>query len=288
MDIVLISGFSGSGKSVALHVLEDRDHYCVDNLPVAMLPELVARLSGEGCARAAVAVDARSGEAIHLLPEKITALTAAGHRLTFLFLDAQDEVLLQRFSETRRRHPLAMENRTLAESIAEERRLLSPLFGLGCRIDTSRLRPAALRAWVASLADPAAERGMILVFQSFGFKHGVPLDADLLFDVRCLPNPYYEVALRPLTGLDKPVADWLEAEPEVARMRADIERFVESWLAAYLRENRAALTVAIGCTGGQHRSVYLARMLARAFQSGMGRGRVLERHRALAEHAGMA
>ena len=281
MEIVLISGLSGSGKSVALHVLEDRAYYCVDNLPAAMLGWLVELLQAEGYARAAVAIDVRSGAAIDTLPEKIIALRREGHLVSFLFLDAQDDTLLKRFSETRRRHPLAFDGRTLVEAISEERCRLQPLTGLGHHMDTSDLRAAQLRAWTLQIADAPTQEGLNLLIQSFGFKHGLPQDADLVFDARCLPNPYYEPALRALTGRDAPVIEFLEAEAAVLKMRADLHHFICDWLPAYRQDNRASLTVAIGCTGGQHRSVYLAEWLSRQCQT-MG-VRVLVRHRAIRE-----
>jgi UPF0042 nucleotide-binding protein len=281
MELVLISGLSGSGKSVALHVLEDRGYYCVDNLPVVMLGVLANLLRQEGYSHVAIAIDARAGNGIGRLPEKIQSLRDAGHVLTFLFLDAQDDTLIKRFSETRRRHPLAIGSRTLVESIVEERRLLQPLVDLGHKLDTSGLKAAALREWVAQIAAAPAREGLTLLFQSFGFKHGLPLDADLVFDARCLPNPYYEPELRALTGLDAPIIEFLEAEAAVLKMRADIYHFVADWLAAYAQDSRAYLTVAIGCTGGQHRSVYLAQWLWRQFGGAVQVPRVLVRHRAL-------
>ncbi|MCL2020671.1 MAG: RNase adapter RapZ [Betaproteobacteria bacterium] len=278
MEIVLISGLSGSGKSVALKALEDRGYYCVDNLPVAMLDMLVGHMGVES--RLGVVVDARSGGDIAGLPEKIAALRQAGHHLLFLFLETQDEVLIQRFSETRRRHPLTSESRTLMEALLEERRLLLPLAELGQRLDTSGLRPSALREWVLQSADVAANEGLTLLIESFGFKNGLPRDADLVFDVRCLPNPFHDPALSPLTGLDAPVIDFLEADATVRRLREDIQRFVADWLPAWFRDSRAYLTVAVGCTGGQHRSVYLAEWLGRQFQGKVSR--VLVRHRGLA------
>ncbi|MDR0735697.1 MAG: RNase adapter RapZ [Zoogloeaceae bacterium] len=279
MEIVLISGLSGSGKSVALHVLEDRGYYCVDNLPAAMLAWLVELLQAEGYARAAVAIDVRSGAAIDTLPEKIIALRREGHLVSFLFLDAQDDTLLKRFSETRRRHPLAFDARTLVEAISEERQRLRPLIGLGHHVDTSDLRAAQLRAWTLQIVAAPVQEGLTLLIQSFGFKHGLPQDADLVFDARCLPNPYYEPVLRALTGLDAPVIEFLEAEATVLKMRADLHRFICDWLPAYRQDNRASLTVAIGCTGGQHRSVYLVEWLAR--QCRTLAARVLVRHRAI-------
>jgi UPF0042 nucleotide-binding protein len=283
MEIVLISGLSGSGKSVALRVLEDQSYYCVDNMPVVMLKTLFQLLRDEGYARAAIAIDARSGGGIGTLPEKIQELRNGNDTLTFLFLDAQNEVLIKRFSETRRRHPLGSETRTLVEAIAEERQLLLPIADLGCRIDTSHLKPAALREWVVQATEMSTGGGLTLLFQSFGFKHGLPQDADLVFDARCLPNPYYDAELRALTGCDDAVIRFLEAEPSVSQMREDIRRFIVAWLPAYLKDNRAYLTIAIGCTGGQHRSVYLAEWLGRQFAGQAPR--VLVRHRSLAGQA---
>lgn len=279
MELVLISGLSGSGKSVALDLLEDAGYYCVDNLPVVMLTLLVGMLRQEQIRKLAVAVDARSGDGIALLPEKLEKLTAEGVRHTFLFLHAGDETLLKRYSESRRRHPLAAAGKTLEEAITAERELLAPITELGHRIDTSNLKANALREWVRQFIEAEPGQGLTLMFESFGFKHGLPLDADLVFDVRCLPNPHYTEALRPLTGKDQAVVDFLEAEPEVCRMRDDIRRFVADWLPAYIRDHRSYLTVAIGCTGGQHRSVYLAEWLARHFAD---QARVLVRHRTLA------
>ncbi|WP_374277276.1 RNase adapter RapZ [Azonexus sp.] len=279
MELILISGLSGSGKSIALNLLEDAGYYCVDNLPVVMLTVLVRMLREENIRKIAVAIDARSGDGIGLLSEKFERLVAEEVRPTFLFLQANDETLLKRYSESRRRHPLTTQGKTLEEAIRAERELLEPISGLGHRIDTSSLKANALREWVRQfiVADPG--QGLTLMFESFGFKLGIPLDADLVFDVRCLPNPHYDPELRPLTGRDRPVVDFLEAESEVCRMRDDIRQFVANWLPAYVRDNRNYLTVAIGCTGGQHRSVYLAEWLARAFA---GQARVLVRHRTLA------
>lgn len=279
MELVLISGLSGSGKSVALNLLEDAGYYCVDNLPVIMLTLLVRMLKEEKIRKVAIAVDARSGDGITLLPEKLEKLSEEGVQYNFLFLHAGQETLLKRYSESRRRHPLAASGKTLEEAIAAERELLEPITSLGHRIDTSGLKANALREWVRQFIEAEPGQGLTLMFESFGFKHGLPLDADLVFDVRCLPNPHYTDALRPLTGKDQAVVDFLEAEPEVCRMRDDITRFVADWLPAYIRDHRSYLTVAIGCTGGQHRSVYLAEWLARHFAD---QARVLVRHRTLA------
>lgn len=281
LQLVLISGLSGSGKSIALNVLEDAGFYCVDNLPANLLPQLVAQLRTEGYTSVAVAVDMRGGASIAALPKQLRDLRDdAGIDLRFIFLDARDDVLIQRFSETRRRHPLASDDTTLAEAIARERDALETLANLGHRVDTGNLRPNALRAFVKDFVALTDGAGLTLLFQSFGFKHGLPLDADLVFDVRCLPNPHYDPALRPLTGRDAAVVAFIEAQAEAMKMAEDIRRFVADWLPAYIRDNRSYLTVALGCTGGQHRSVYFAEWLARQFA---GRVKVLVRHRSLAE-----
>ncbi len=279
MELVLISGLSGSGKSVALHLLEDAGYYCVDNLPVVMLTFLVRMLREEGIRKVAVAIDARSGHGIDLLPERLRLLSEEGTRHAFLFLYSNEETLLKRYSESRRRHPLATDGQSLEEAIRAERAMLEPISTLGHRIDTSGLKASALREWVRQFIEATPGQGLTLMFESFGFKHGIPLDADLVFDVRCLPNPHYDPDLRPLTGKDQAVVDFLEGEAEVVRMRDDIQRFIATWLPAYIRDNRNYLTVAIGCTGGQHRSVYLAEWLGRAFRD---QAHVLIRHRTLA------
>ena len=278
MHIVIISGLSGSGKSIALNMLEDASYYCVDNLPSQLLQHLVDQLAQQGYDKVAVAIDIRGGESIAMLPQQLAALRANELELQFLFLDAKTETLLRRFSETRRRHPLASQQRTVSEAIAEERVRLESLAELGHHIDTSDLKPNALREWIGQFISPAKRQGLTLIFESFGFKHGVPLDAELVFDVRCLPNPHYEPSLRPLTGRDAAVVAFLEAEPEVLRMRDDITNFIASWLPCYIRDNRNYLTVGIGCTGGQHRSVYFTEWLGRKFCE---HARVLIRHREL-------
>ncbi len=280
MQVILISGLSGSGKSIALNVLEDAGYYCVDNLPAPLLSDLVGHLRLEGQELAAVAVDMRGGSSIAALPTQLRNLEAEGIKQRFVFLDARDEVLIQRFSETRRRHPLAGDDVTLEEAIAREREALEMMATMGHHIDTSNLRPNALRACIKEFAALDERRGLTLLFESFGFKNGIPLDADLVFDVRCLPNPHYDPELRTLTGRDAAVMRFLEAQPEVARMEADLRRFIGDWLPAYIRDNRSYLTVGIGCTGGQHRSVYLAERLAEHFRDSAS---VLVRHRSLIE-----
>ena len=285
MQLLLITGLSGSGKSVALHVLEDAGYYCVDNLPAILLPQLVTQLKAEGHDRAAVAMDMRGGASLADLPKLLRDIEVEGSVIPrLIFLDASDQVLIQRYSETRRRHPLADDDTTLAEAIAHEREAVEVLAELGHRIDTSHLRPNALRTFIKEFAAIESGSGFTLLFESFGFKHGLPLDADIVFDVRCLPNPHYDPQLRPLTGLDPLVAAFLHGQPEVMKMAEDMRRFIADWLPAYLRDNRAYLTVAIGCTGGQHRSVFLAEWLAKHFTSNFANSaRVLVRHRALVQ-----
>lgn len=280
MKVVLISGLSGSGKSIALKVMEDAAYYCVDNLPAPLLFDLAKHLHTTGEERVAVAIDMRGGASIAAIPPQIKRLEAEGFQLQFVFLDTRTDILIQRFSETRRRHPLAGNDVTLEEAIQVEREALTFLASIGHHIDTSHLRPNALRASIKDFILMDTQHGLTLLFESFGFKHGLPLDADLVFDVRCLPNPHYDPALRPLTGLDAEVIAFLSAEADVCRMEEDIRRFIASWLPDYKRDNRVYLTVAIGCTGGQHRSVYLAEKLASHFRD---QANVLVRHRSLME-----
>lgn len=284
MRIILITGISGSGKSVALNALEDVGYYCVDNLPPRFLPELAQFLQGDGCARLAVAIDARSGSSLADLPPILEDLRTA-HNVRVLFLSASTQSLIARFSETRRRHPLSVSTsdlpvgtEALADAIEGERELVAGLARLGHQIDTSTLRANTLRAWVRTFADHDND-GLTLMFQSFGFKRGIPLDADLVFDVRSLPNPYYDHELRPLTGLDVPVTAFLSALPEVTAMIDDIYGFVKKWLPSFEADNRSYLTVAIGCTGGQHRSVFIAESLAKRFSD---RTHAIVRHREIA------
>jgi UPF0042 nucleotide-binding protein len=284
MRIVLITGISGSGKSVALNVLEDGGYYCVDNLPPALLPQLVETLHGEGTESLAVAVDARSAESLVELPSNVRMLKDQGHDVKVMFLTANTHSLVARFSETRRSHPLSHElrphanpaaRRTLIECILEERERLSAIEQLGHVIDTSELSANKLRAWIKELVE--IERApLTLFFESFAFKLGVPLDADFVFDVRALPNPYYDMTLRPLTGMDAPVIAFLDAQPSAAELLEDIRAFIEKWLPSFKTDNRSYLTVALGCTGGQHRSVYMAERLAAYFSP---TERVVLRHR---------
>ena len=278
MQLTLISGLSGSGKSVALNVLEDSGFYCVDNLPAKLLEETVAFLRESGYDRVAITVDSRSGQSLAQMPASIESLKREGIDVRLIFLDSGLDALIRRFSETRRRHPLSDGTMTLAECVERERELVDPVANLGHTIDTSDLPPNTLRQWIKDIV--SIERtGMTLLFESFGFKQGLPLDADMVFDVRCLPNPHYEPALRPLTGRDLPVIGFMERQPDAARMLADIGNYVENWLPCFIRDNRAYLSVAIGCTGGQHRSVYFVERLAARFAGSLP---VLKRHRQLA------
>jgi UPF0042 nucleotide-binding protein len=277
VQLFLISGLSGSGKSVALNVLEDSSYYCVDNLPAELLQVLINNLKLAGVKKVAVSVDVRSGFNVVLLPLYIDKLKQHGVDVHVLFLDAKDETLVKRFSETRRLHPLNDGVKTLPECVALERELLAEIANIGHHIDTSDLNANALRAWIKQFI--ALDRARLtLLFESFGFKNGLPLDADLVFDVRSLPNPHYDPVLRPLTGRDQAVIDFLDNTEQVQKMFADIRNFVESWLPSFVADNRSYLTVAIGCTGGQHRSVYFAEKLAQHFKS---QQQVLLRHREL-------
>jgi UPF0042 nucleotide-binding protein len=277
MQLVIVTGLSGSGKSIVMKAMEDSGYYCVDNLPAQMLTQVVEHLDATGHSLVAVSVDTRSAR-LEQLPEHIRELKQRGTELHLLFLESSAETLVKRFSETRRRHPLSDDGRTLAESIHAEREMMAELANLGHRIDTSELSANTLRSWVKDFV-ALDHSGLALLFESFGFKHGIPLDADFVFDARLLPNPHYDPVLRPLTGRDTPVASFLEAQPDAMEMLADIRDFVEKWLPGFVRDNRSYLTVAIGCTGGQHRSVYLVEQLAQHFRT-HGQ-RVLVRHREL-------
>ena len=282
-EVILVTGISGSGKSVALHALEDAGYFCVDNLPPELLRDFIQLEHERYTHRVAVAVDVRTASSLPRLVPLIEQLRSEGVRIRPLFLDASTDALLRRFSETRRPHPLTAAatggdvSRALIEAIELERDLLADLRAISTVIDTSQLRPALLRSWVRSLVG-AREAALTLVFESFAFKHGVPLDADYVFDLRVLPNPYYIRELRPLTGRDAPVAAYLEAQPEAGEMLGQIQTFLQRWLPSFEDDQRSYLTVAIGCTGGQHRSVYGVEWLARRFESGYA---TLVRHREL-------
>jgi len=277
VQLILVSGLSGSGKSIALKVLEDSGSYCVDNLPATLLLEVVDFLAEAGHERAAVSVDARSA-AVAALPENISKLRSRGVDCRVLYLEANSPTLLRRFSETRRSHPLASSGLTLSEAIERERTLLAGVAALAQRIDTSELQPRVLQNWTRELL--ALDAGSLtLLFESFAYRDGIPLDADWVLDCRMLPNPHYDPQLRPLTGRDSAVAEYLGRDAAVQRWLEDVRALLARWLPEIARENRSYVTVAIGCTGGRHRSVYLAERLAEAFRA---QWRVLVRHRGLA------
>jgi UPF0042 nucleotide-binding protein len=279
VQLFLISGLSGSGKSIALKVLEDSGYYCVDNLPADLLAALVEHLQHAGYSNIAVSIDVRSANSVQRLPPLLQQIKQQGVDVHVLFLDAQNDTLVKRFSETRRLHPLSDGIRTLPECVSYERELLTEISDIGHHIDTTELNANALRNWIKQFIKVDRAR-LTLLFQSFGYKHGIPLDSDLVFDVRCLPNPHYAPELRPLTGRDAPVIEFLENASDAQQMFGDIRDFVERWLPSFVADNRSYLTVAIGCTGGQHRSVYLAEKLARHFGH---QQQVLVRHRELTQ-----
>ena len=282
LEIVLITGMSGSGKSVALHALEDAGYYCVDNLPPELLPAFVALEHRHHGNRVAIAMDVRSAKGLPQLPEQLERLHKLGLNPHMIFLDAGTNTLVRRFSETRRRHPLspgtpAAERQALEQDIEKERDLLGTLRDRSVVIDTTDLKSAQLQSYIKQVIE-APEGQMTLMFQSFGFKHRMPTDSDYVFDVRMLPNPHYDPELRPLTGRDQPVIAFLDRQPEAQRMRAQIAEFIRSWLGALAEDHRSYVTVAIGCTGGQHRSVYLVEQLGEEFAK---QWTTLKRHREL-------
>jgi UPF0042 nucleotide-binding protein len=278
-SLVVVSGLSGSGKSIALKVLEDAGYYCVDNLPATLLLEVVDFLGEAGHERVAVSVDARSAS-LPALPEHIERLKSRGFDCRVLYLEASTPTLLRRFSETRRRHPLSG-SMTLPEAIERERALLEGVAPLGQRIDTSDLQPRVLQNWIRDLLGLGAG-ALTLLFESFSYKQGIPLDADWVLDARMIANPHYDPQLRPLTGRDAPVIDFLERDALTQQWLGDVRALLARWLPEIARENRSYVTVAIGCTGGRHRSVYLVERLADAFR---GEWKVLVRHRGLARTA---
>lgn len=270
MRLILVSGMSGSGKSVALHMLEDLDYYCVDNIPAALLKAFVSHMvrhPDRQYARVAVGLDARNTRAeIATVPGLVSELKASGIPCELLFLTASDEALLRRFAETRRKHPLSRDSEGLREAIALERDLLDPVVqSADLIVDSSRTGVHELRDLIRSRVEQGRAARLSLLFESFGFKHGIPGDADFVFDARSLPNPYWEPELRALTGRDAAVARYLESDGGVTKLTGDISRFVEARIPEFIASNRRYMTVAIGCTGGQHRSVYLTEKLAADF-----------------------
>ena len=286
LELVLITGMSGSGKSVALRALEDAGYYCVDNLPPELLLSFVALEQANNGKHVAIAMDVRSATSLPLVPAQLRELREQGVNVRSLFLDSTTDTLVRRFSETRRRHPLSSQpgehesdplqrQRALVDAIELERELLAALREQAHVIDSSIIRPAQLQAHIKALLSAPASQ-LTLVFESFAFKRGIPVDADYVFDVRMLPNPHYEPTLRDLTGRDQPVIEYLQGQEDVERMYSSIEGFLQQWLEPLARDHRSYVTVAIGCTGGQHRSVYLVERLATAFR---GRWTTLRRHR---------
>ena len=271
MKLTIISGRSGSGKSTVLHILEDRGYYSIDNLPASLLPALADRISNGNThlSDIAVSIDARNISAdLQQAPEIISELQARELSTEIIFLDANSQTLLKRFSESRRKHPLSNESTDLREAIDIESALLESISMMAnLVIDTSNMSLHQLRDLVKNRLLETSETNMALLFESFGFKNGVPVDADLVYDVRCLPNPYWDTALRSLTGLDADVAKFLESQDEVQEMVDDITAYLEKWLPRYESNNRSYITVAVGCTGGHHRSVYMGEKLRRYFSS---------------------
>lgn len=274
MQLILISGLSGSGKSVALKALEDAGYFAVDNLPAPLIGELLNWVQED---KVAISVDARTAPTLESLPATLDTLTRRGIDWRIVFLEAGTASLTRRFSETRRPHPLAERFNGIEACIAEERRLLADIAEKAHRLDTSEVAPNALRGWIKDWLKLDRTR-ITLAFESFGFKHGIPADADFVFDVRFLPNPFYDPVLKPLTGNDEPVIRFLQDDLNVGRLIDDITSFIMRWLPSFIHDNRNALTIAIGCTGGQHRSVYVANQLAERFGTEQ---QVLVRHREL-------
>jgi UPF0042 nucleotide-binding protein len=287
MRLIVISGLSGSGKSVALRMLEDLDFYCVDNLPAGLLPEFIShtvRSDESQYRRTAIGIDARNRpEDIHLIPAGVAELKRSGVDCEIIYLRADPNTLLKRYSDTRRKHPLSRSGLGLSDAIAEEQALLEPIAGAAdLVIDTTQCSVHDLRELVRQRVGDHTEGHMSILFESFAFKHGLPSDADFVFDARSLPNPFWEPGLADFTGLDQPVADYLSKHAIVQRLIDDLIRFMEQWLPELIRTNRSYLTIAIGCTGGQHRSVYLVERLAAHFRERYPQ--VLTRHQVVGKH----
>lgn len=281
MKLLIISGRSGSGKSTVLNMLEDHGYYCIDNLPASLLPALLERINRQNLElpRVAVSIDARNvSPDLKKVPQIIDELDHDTIETEIIFLDANSHTLIKRFSENRRKHPLSSASVGLREAINRERELLEPISALAVlSIDTSNMSVHQLRDSIKHRVVEKTDGALSLMFQSFGYKNGVPIDADIVFDVRCLPNPYWEPGLRELTGLDEPVQRFLASHGEVDALYQDIHRFLETWLPGFESGNRSYMTVALGCTGGQHRSVYLTEQLREAFSGSVGNVQVLHR-----------
>jgi UPF0042 nucleotide-binding protein len=277
MRLFIFSGLSGSGKSVALKTLEDLEFYCIDNLPIKLLDSCINTLVAQGYSNVAVSLDVRNPSFLGVLPEEVQNLSKQGVVVKIIFLDSSDESLLRRYSESRRPHPLATEKRTLIECIQKERALLQAIKVDAEHIDTSRLTPQQLKNWVRGLIENKQQQFQ-LILQSFGFKYGIPLDTDFTFDIRCLPNPFYENELKNLSGIDLEVETYLNKNADTVKMVETIYEFANQWLPKFIREGRVILAISIGCTGGQHRSVYLVEQLNKKFKNDY---RTLVRHRDL-------
>lgn len=286
MHLVIVSGLSGSGKSTALHVLEDVGFNCIDNLPVSLLPALVAQIQihKNNTQHFAIGIDVRNAwQDLNIFPSMIETLKEARLPIRVLFLNAQTSVLIQRFSETRRKHPLSDRHTNLEEAINAEQELLEPIRDTADQIlDTSHLNLHELRDLVKERVVGRHESTMAILFESFGFKHGIPVNADIVYDARCLPNPHWKPTLRPLTGQDPEVVTFLEEQVLVEEMYSDIEHYLTRWLPRYQANNRSYITIAIGCTGGQHRSVYLTERLQQHFDQSYSDVQV--RHRDIVKH----
>jgi len=287
MRLIIVSGLSGSGKSIALHILEDLGYYCVDNMPAALLKSFIEEVTSDGDESEkllAVGVDARNRqEDLESLPQLLEELKQQQIQTELLFLQSSDDVLLQRYSESRRRHPLAEHGTALRAAIDKERELLSVVLNAAdLIIDTSRTSVYELADTIRERVDRRSTQSLSVLIESFGFKNGIPADADFVFDMRCLPNPYWTVELRGLTGRDKEVSDFLNAQDAFVRMYEDILGFLRRWIPEYDDVHRGYLTVAIGCTGGQHRSVYMTEKLAAALRD--MHDPVLTRHNELGSH----
>ena len=285
MKLVVISGLSGSGKSIALEALEDLGFYCIDNLPIALLPAFASRMDG-GVSngvydKAAVGIDARNHrEDLRHFPAILRDIQQAGVECEVVFLVANDDTLLKRFSETRRRHPLTQQDISLAEAIKIEHELLAPISEhASLQIDTSHTNVHQLRDLIRERVARQHSLSLSLLFVSFGYKHGIPADADFVFDIRCLPNPNWVARLRPLTGIDQPVRRFLDQQPRFVQMYEELRTFFDHWIPCFESENRVYMTTAIGCTGGQHRSVYMVELMAEHFRG--KRENVISRHREL-------
>ncbi|HEC05042.1 MAG TPA: RNase adapter RapZ [Thiothrix sp.] len=269
MDFVIVSGLSGSGKTMALNTLEDQGYYCIDNLPLELLGSLFLSPSIALREKVAIGVDVRSSKAgLHHLPTDMKTIRNDGHNVTLVYLHADQQILLKRYNETRRKHPLTTDKIGLSEALTLEVELMSEIrFAADLEIDTTYTSIYQLASFLRSRVCDIDQHSLSLMFQSFGFKHGIPASTDFMFDVRCLPNPYWVNEIRQYKGTEKPIINWLEAQNEVIEMKQDIINFTEKWMPSFIANQRSYLTISIGCTGGRHRSVYIAEQLGQYFSS---------------------